>query len=432
MPIRSALRTPLILLLALALGGGWAQPTPAITILINDSPWFPGFEALVNRYQEETGNGVILNVTPFPGMLQRSLNAVTAGTSEFDLINLNEQWYMGFYDQGLVTPIREIDPDFVLDPEVIEYAYATRWDPAARYSTADGELYGLPINGNIQLFFYREDLFEQHGLDVPETWADVERAAEVLHDPPNLYAYANRSSPPDWEFQSFVHGFGGSVIELDEATGAWEVTIAQEHAVRALEQWLLLGTTYGPANYADISQADFAALMQSGRLAMAVMVGAAAPSFENPQVSTVVGNVAATVVPGETPEGRATMSGIWVMGIPANLPSERQRAALDFLEWALTRDAQLHYARAGAIPVRQDVYEELGQEPQFRWMAAMAESTPYIRAQPRLPETPQIIEALNRHVSQALLGTATPEAALQALAIEIERILEEGGHSVLR
>ena len=154
-----------------------------ITILINESPWFAGFEALVNKYMEDTGNEVVLNVTPFNGMLEKSRNAVQAEQSEFDILNLNEQWYVQFYEGGLVTPIKEIDPDFELDPNVIEYDYATRWDPEIGYSGPNGEIYGLPINGNIQLFFYRTDLFEEAGLEPPETWAEVEAAAQGVQRP---------------------------------------------------------------------------------------------------------------------------------------------------------------------------------------------------------------------------------------------------------
>ena len=49
-----------------------------INILINNSPWFAGFEALVNKYVDETGNDVKMSVTPFAGMLEKSRNAVQA------------------------------------------------------------------------------------------------------------------------------------------------------------------------------------------------------------------------------------------------------------------------------------------------------------------------------------------------------------------
>jgi multiple sugar transport system substrate-binding protein len=431
MHIRPRLRWLFTSLAAIALAPslGLAQQHPSITILINESPWLAGFEVLVDAYVAETGNEVELNVTPFPGMLQRSRNAVTAGTSEFDLINLNEQWYSLFYDAGLVTPILDIDPDFELDPQVIEYAYATRWNSDIGYSTADGELYGLPINGNIQLLFYRADLFEEAGIDAPVTWDDVEAAAEVFHDPPARVGLVTRTAPTDWEFQSYLRGYGASVIEVDES-GTWRVGIADDAAVAALERYIQLNRDYGPANYASVSQAEALSLMQSGRAAMAHVVGAAAPNFENPEQSIVQGLVSATIVPGPSADSRATMSGIWVMGIPQNLPDERKQAALEFMRWALTEEAQLLYARAGAIPVRQDVYETLGQEEGFRWMQAMAESTPYIEAQPRVAEAPQIIQAFAEQVAAALLGQVSAEEALETAATEIHRIMVEGGHDV--
>ena len=55
-----------------------AQDVPSvepITILINSSPWFDGFAAMVDMYTETTGNEVNLDVTPFEGMLEKARNA---------------------------------------------------------------------------------------------------------------------------------------------------------------------------------------------------------------------------------------------------------------------------------------------------------------------------------------------------------------------
>lgn len=411
-------------------GADETTPLPTITILINDSPWFPGFEALVNKYVEETGNEVKLSVTPFAGMLEKSRNAVQAPESEFDILTLNEQWYMQFYAGGLVTPIKEIDPNFILDSQIIEYEWATRWDPELGYSTENGEIYGLPINGNIMLFFYRKDLFEAQGLDAPQTWADVEAAAQILKNE-DMSGYVVRANPPNWEFQAFLASHGGSAFKLDENTGEWEVTLNSPEALQALNTWLKLGREYGPANYSDNGQAEMIALMASGRVPQMVLVGAAAPDFDNPEKSTVIGNVAAVPVPGVAAGSNATMSGIWVTGIPHNLPEERKQAALAFLNWALTKDAQLFYAQAGAIPVRQDVYEEMSSDPeQGWWMKAMADSTPFIHAQPRLAETPQIIEVLDRRLKQALISEITPEQALLEASREIHKILTDAGYPV--
>jgi multiple sugar transport system substrate-binding protein len=173
------------------------------------------------------------------------------------------------------------------------------------------------------------------------------------------------------------------------------------------------------------------ALMASGKVPQMVLVGASAPDFDNPEKSTVIGKVGAVPVPGLVAGSNATMSGIWVASIPHNLPVERKQAALAFLNWALTKDAQLFYAQAGAIPVRQDVYEEMSSDSkQGWWMKAMADSTPFIHAQPRLPETPQIIEVIDRRLKQALISEITPEQALLEAAKEIHKILTDAGYKV--
>jgi multiple sugar transport system substrate-binding protein len=404
--------------------------TETINILINQSPWLAGFEALVNKYMDDTGNKVQLTETPFAGMLQKSLNAVQADTSEFDLLCLNEQWYMQFYAGGLVTRIKDIDPNFELDPNVIEYDSAPRWDETLRYSSPNGEIYGLPINGNIQLFFYRKDLLDGASVDVPTTWDEVETAAAVFNDPPKTYSFSIRTLPGNWEFQAYLYSYGTGIINLGD-DGTWTVGFANnDAALAALNTWLLLGKTYAPPNVADLGQAQNQALMQSGHLAMVHMVGAAAPNFDDPDQSVVVGKMGAGVVPGG-PAGRVTMSGIWVMGIPHNLSDSHKTSALTFMEWALTKDAQLYYAQSGAIPVRQDVYEEMANDPKTGWwMQAMAESTPYIKAQTRINETPQVVEVVDRRINQALIGELSPEEALTEGAKEIYTILSDGGYNV--
>lgn len=420
--LRAAMRNPV-----------FRQDVPSvgpITIQINDSPWYAGFESLVDLYVETTGNQVNLDVSPFAGMLQKSRNAVQAPESEFDIMNLNEQWYSMFYAGGLVAPINEIDPDFELDPAVIEYDYSTRWDFDINYSGPNGVLYGLPINGNIQLYFNRKDLFEQNGLSPAQTWDEVASNAAVVHAPPNMHGFTLRTKPSNFEFQAYLVSHGAQIVTLDADTGEWVVQLDTPEAVAALNTWLNLGRSYGPENIADLDQPTNIALMNSGRLAQVHMVTAAAPNFQDPSQSTVVDQVAAGVVPGG-PAARATMSGIWVMSIPTNVPAERQQAALTFLKWALTKDAQLYYTRAGAIPVRQDVYEELATDPELGWWTgAMAESTPYIVGQNRLPEAPQFFEVLDRRTVQALISELTPEDAMMEAAREVHTILTQAGYSV--
>jgi raffinose/stachyose/melibiose transport system substrate-binding protein len=44
----------------------------------------------------------------------------------------------------------------------------------------DGKVYGLPIGGSTEGFFYNEELFAKYGLKEPATWDELELAAETL------------------------------------------------------------------------------------------------------------------------------------------------------------------------------------------------------------------------------------------------------------
>ncbi len=405
-----------------------------ITILINDSPWFPGFEKLVSYYEEQTGNEVNLDVTPFPGMLDKTTNSVTGEESEHDILNLNEGWYSTFCDGGFITPIHDIDPDFELDPAVIEYDYSTRWNHEKHWSTADGVLYNLPINGNIQLFYYREDLYEEAGMAPPETWDDVEAAAKKYYKENEFYGYCIQGqkavSSVTWSFFPHLRGFGGDFFA--NPPDDWTVTINNDNAKKALELFLGLGRQYAPPNVADVAQSDLIQLMITDKLVQSIIVVAAWPNMDNPEKSLVVDKVSTTVIPKPATGGdHATTSGIWVMGIPKNLPDKRKQAGLTFLKWALTFEAQLEYTKFGAVPVRQDVFDsDLGQQREYRWMKSMADSTPYIHPSMKFPESPQILEISELRLNQAVADELDGEEALNIIAEGVFEIMEKAGYPV--
>ncbi len=411
-----------------------AQDVPSvapITILINDSPWFAGFAATVEMYTEVTGNEVNLDVTPFPGMLDKARNATQSSESEYDVVNINEFDYQFFYSNGLVAPITEVDPDFELDPNIISYDNAARWDEDANTSTENGVIYGLPINGNIQLYYYRQDLFDEMGITPALTFDEMEAIAEQFHNPPQFFGNANRANPIWWEFNAYMRSYGAPVIDRNLETGLWSIGFDQEGGAEAVNRWMTLGREYAPQNFADIGQAELLALMASGRLPQVHMVGAAAPNFDDENQSVVAGNVRATVVPGVTEDARTTISGIWVMGLPANLPTERQQAGLTFLNWLLRQDTQTAYTLAGAIPVRQDVYEELSTDETVGWWtSAFAESTPFIKSAPRAPITPEVREITLNRMAQAYVDEISVDEAIEAMASEIREAMDANGYEL--
>lgn len=403
-----------------------------LVVAINNAPWVPGFEALAEQYEADTGVEIDLRIFPFAQLNDRARNAVAAPESEFDIITIAELGTAFFYAGDLVVPFTEVDPNFELDPAILEYNGLLRWDEEANFSSPDGQVRALPINGNIQLFFYRQDLYEEAGLEPPETWEDVMNAAEVIAgDDRGLFGYANRgqrsTASVSYDFYPFLRGMGGRIFA--DPPNDWTVVLDSPEAVAALELYLELADNYSPPNVASIGQAEQIALLTSGNLLQTIVVAGAFADMDNPERSVVPGEMAYTVVPRPVDGVHASNSGVLVQAIPHNLPPERQQAALDFLEYATSFEGQMTFARGGGVPTRQDVYEsELADDPDFRYLAAMAESAPFVVNRPRIPEANQYQAVLELHLSEAVAGQLSAEEAIRQSAQEIEEIMREAGY----
>lgn len=404
-----------------------------ITILINSSPWYAGFEKVVDLYTEQTGNEVSLEVTPFDGMWEKARSAVRAGgRSPLDLININSIATVEFYEGGFLQPLNDIDPTFKLDPEVLTLGDAGCWDEATKFRTCKtGKLMGFAPNGNVQLFYYRKDVYEEKGLKVPETFDEVIANCKVLHNPPEAYGYLQRGEKGDgiyYDFQAYLLAYGGNV-DKDAANGDFTVTINSPEAKQALDKYIEVAKTCGPENYGTLGQGDIVQLMQTGKGMQAHAVVAAFPNFDNPQKSAVVAKVYAATLPKATKDGTPGVSiGSWVFGIPKNASDEGKKGAIAFSKWFLTYKAQYAYAEGGGIPVRTDVFEsDLKDQVKYRWMKPYLDEIKYGKQLLGYREGPAINQIIGLRLNQALIGEMSSAAALNKMAEEIHALFAKNG-----
>ncbi|MEP7456151.1 extracellular solute-binding protein [Phyllobacterium sp. SB3] len=404
-----------------------------ITILINASPWYKGFESVVALYEEQTGNKVELEVTPFDGMLEKTRSAVRgSGASPYDLVNINGSSTVEFYQGGFLQPLNEIDPEFKVPSEVYAYGDSGCWDDARKFRTcASGKLMGFSPNGNVQLYYYRADVFQEKGLKVPATFDDVLANCKVLQDPPQTYGYLQRGEKGDgiyYDWMAYLLGYGGR-IEADAANGDYTVTINSPEAKAALDKYIEVAKACGPENYASLGQGDLIQLMQTGKGQQAHAVVAAFPNFDNPQKSAVVGKINAAVLPKANAEARPGVAiGNWVLSVPGNASDSGKKGALAFSKWFLTYKAQYAYAEAGGIPVREDVFSsDLKDRPEFRWMPAYQEEIKYGQQMLGYAEGPAVNQVLGLRLNQALIGELSSAAALNRAAKDIEALFGKSG-----
>ncbi len=404
------------------------------TIVINNSPWFDGFRGVVEAYEKETGNKVNLDVNPFGGSLEKQRASVRARDGQFDLLIMNGLYYQEMYHGGFLTPINDIDPSFRLDPQMIKYDNTVFWDEATKTHAPTGKLMSVPVNGNIPLLLYRADLYAEHKLKVPETWDELLANAKKLHNPPRMYGIVQRGargSPNDisYDWWPYLYSHGGKLFR-DEPKGDYTITINSPEGKAALDFYIRMAKEAGHPQTGGLAQAQIIQNLATGRAAHALLVIAAWSQMDDPSKSAVVGKLNAARVPGSAKGKPAPVLGHWLGGIPKNVPKPRQEAALTFLKWFQTRDAQMKYLAAGAPPVRQDVLSDqnLWKDPKNRWMPAMAQSSDFVQLMWSVPEGSQIGDVLELRLNQAVIGELTTDRALNMVADECHAIMQRAGY----
>jgi multiple sugar transport system substrate-binding protein len=408
-----------------------------ITIVINQSPWFAGFSKVVEAYEKETGNKVALDVNPFAGSAEKQRNSVRAKEGQFDILTMNSLWLAEFYHGGFLTPLNQIDPGFKVDPQVINYDDTAYWDAKTKTNNSKtGVPYGVPINGNIGVLYYRADLYEQAGLKVPETWDELAANAAKLHKPPSVYGMVPRgarsASDISYDWMPYLHSYNGAIFR-DEKAGDFTVTINGPEAKKALDIYVQMATKSGPPNPGSYGQAQVITALVTGKAANATPVIAVWPQLDDPTKSAVVGKVNVAPLP-HGPGGKSTPTlGHFIGAIPKNVPKKRQVAALAFLRWFSSLDAQTLYAKSGQPPIRKDVYDlPFMKTPEFRWARAVAESAPNARMMYTVPEGPQIVAILELRLNQAVIGEKSTAAALNTMATEIQDLMQKAGYKTGR
>ena len=408
-----------------------AEEAP-ITIVINQSPWFPGFKAVVDKYVAETGNSVEFDVNPFAGSLEKQRTAVRTDESPFDILIMNAGFFVEFYTGGFMQPLTDIDPSFELSSDIYTFDGSPYWNSETkRIDRENGDLLTVPVNPFIPILHYRADLYAEKGLSVPKNWDELYANAEALNNPPQMYGISQRGQRGafDVTFDVFPYilSHGGGIF-ADQKAGDYTITINSPGTLAGMETYLKLANNVGHTSTAGQTQTNVIQNMSTGRAGH--IMGVPAPAlFDNPAKSAVVGNVNYAAPPGTTEFPSSPGLGHWLAGVPKNIPEDRMKAAIAFFKWFQTDAAQIAYAEAGSPPVSKSVMtSDMANKPEFRYMKALADALPTAQLTFIIPEASQVLAITELRFNQAISGELELKEALNTAAAEIKKVMDDAGY----
>jgi len=357
---------------AFGLGGGLARATPAaarraqadfdwrryegesINVLLALSPRSELLVEYQPEFEELTGITVTADVVPEQQQRQKQIIEFTSGNPSFDVTAVSWHVQKGLFGRGgFLLDLRE----FLDDPEMTAADYdLADFSPAAMaFATqADGRMDTLPYNIDYWILYWNTELFEQAGVEFPETLEETLAAAEALHDPTNgVYGFVARglknANVPVWT--SFMQGW--EAMPIDDQ-GQLQTTTEAAVAAATIYQELL--ASYAPPGVSGFNWNECQTTFGQGTAAMWFDgIGFATP-LEDPEQSRVVGMVGYGLQPAG-PDARH--SGTFGDGLGISAGSDKHGLAYFYSQWATNKQNQARVLAAGAgAPARTSAYTD--------------------------------------------------------------------------
>ena len=141
---------------------------------------------------------------------------------------------------------------------------------------ADGHIYGLPDWAMHTSVWYRKDLFEEKGLEIPTTWAEFKAVAEALNDGDTMKGFPVPLDGVQVAAQTLNELMcSKGVFFLDPDTGEYVFDKEKDEMIEVIDYLVDLYKTASPAGSLTWSWGDYRnALAVSGTVAMTLDMGA--------------------------------------------------------------------------------------------------------------------------------------------------------------
>jgi multiple sugar transport system substrate-binding protein len=222
-------------------------------------------------------------------------------------------------------------------------------------TTYKDKVVGVPIITEQEVLYYRKDLLEKAGLEVPKTMDELEAAAKAIKaQNPGMAGFVARTGETAavTQFSSFLYSFGGDFIDEGGKSA-----VSSEAAKKAYAFYGGLIRNYGPANVStDMSWPEAMAIFTQGKAGLYTEADSLYKNATDPVKSKVSDTVGFAPMPAGASGSKAYNIPSWAMGVSE--ASKDQANAWKFVAWATSKAMTLDIQQAGVPGARTSVWAD--------------------------------------------------------------------------
>ena len=229
----------------------------------NTNNWFLGDgmdgSNFVKKF-EEANPGVKLNLEVVSwNDIATVVSTRISNNNAPDILNIDT--FAQYQAEGLLLPVSDYCPDEL---------FADFFPSFIEQSVVDGVCWAVPDLASARALYYNVDIFEEVGIEVPTTWAELEDACQAIVDfyGGEVYPWGVDMTTDEGQacFAYYAWGNGGGFID---AEGKWTINSAEN--VEAIKYVLgLIEKGYTNPNPATQTRYDLQDMFGAGKLAMVI------------------------------------------------------------------------------------------------------------------------------------------------------------------
>ncbi|MDR2374158.1 MAG: extracellular solute-binding protein [Bifidobacteriaceae bacterium] len=343
---------------------------------------------------------------------------LASGSDSYDITYITPQDVAEFAANGWLEPLDDFvekyrdEYDFDDIPEYLWEAYSY-----------EGHIYGIPSHQWAMILFYRTDLFDESGLDVPETLGQlVDTAKSMTADGRSGITLTLAAADMLMvTYQSFLTATGGWFWD-----DAYKPQFSSEASLTAIDYIMDL-YEYTPADSSTYTNNEAVVAMGQDLATMALLQTTRSSAMDDPEQSIVVGKVGFASAPSLTVGGPS--AAIWNTAGYSIPKDSAQDKELIFRTIANATDKQ---SSAGGVessmPCRESVLTEDLLDGRSDYAAAWKAIQSGATLRPTIPEFGEIMEISMTALSSVITGQAEARTAMEQVDKEVEAVLKDAGY----
>ena len=406
------------------------------TTLVVNFPAHPHYDAVMKilpEFTKETGIEVEVDQLPYLKMRERQTLELAQDEGEYDLIAyvvFSKADYV-YADQlenlaKYVMNPKLADPNYDADDLIDGYVYNIGFAGGNKgyLEGKTGSLFGIPYGSETSILGYRKDVFEKHGLEVPETYDEMlEIACQIPELEPGMGGLSSRAASGHHASHAFLlhlAPLGGRVFDDN-----WNPIVNSAEGVAAAEALKTI-VDCGPEGATNFGFGEALGAFLNGDTAMFLDTTVVAGQIDDPNKSQVVGKVGWALHPMGTRRGSQT--GGFGIGIPAN--AENKEAAFLLMQWLTSKKGDKLVALAGGNPSRFSTHADADVNAKFPHMATFGEALQHADPdwRPIIPVWGKINADLGTTLSKVLTEDLDIQEALDGVADRTRAVMDEAGY----